>query len=183
MNAFPLNTSLLDVSPLNTSSMNVESHSHTNASHLEDAEFDDFLRSIGKHPQQIIQDIEVRKNSHLVDCVVCAQHHGTISDSGLEQIQCGTCFIWSHTSCIKEQFELDDETILNGEITWICPGRCDKSIPLWTEDLYVFYYFALGILYAETFVLELETISFAQQHVVEKPRRRSTLRRFLVVMD
>ena len=87
-----------------------------------------FLREIGEHPDQLQQ----RREDKVMKCVVC-----NAQDSGSDQvsiIQCSKCWFVSHQACVKLQFGLPPTT--NGaELLWKCPGRCDKSTPLWSDDM------------------------------------------------
>ena len=102
-----------------------------------DLKLDKFLRDIGQHPWQNSEELASRKDRHLVNCVACSpgDEYGRMSDSGMEEIQCSTCFLWSHGRCVRYQFGLDDAVLLDGTAEWICPGRCDPSFALWNDNL------------------------------------------------
>lgn len=92
-----------------------------------------FLRSINRHPQQHEDLLSKRQETHVLDCVSCTLQGDTLA----EQIQCSQCFLWSHVPCIKLQFDLEDDVLLKGDALWLCPGRCNKSTPLWKDELCV----------------------------------------------
>ena len=94
-----------------------------------DPEFDELLRSFGKHPEQIQQF----KESRTIDCVVCSNDGGP-GGSLSETIQCSKCFLCSHWKCIKLHFGPGKRTLAMEE-SWKCPGRCNPNVPLWDDNL------------------------------------------------
>ena len=93
-----------------------------------DKAFSELLRAYGQHPDQI----EERKAQRTISCAVC-DATGT-GGSPSSTIQCSRCHLCSHWSCIKEHFGPSRRDLLV-EDDWSCPGRCDKSVPIWTDGL------------------------------------------------
>ena len=92
-----------------------------------------FLREIGEHPDQL----EARQAEKPLRCVVC-KNLGSDGKRNAEDslIQCSKCWYTSHRACIESQFGLPGP-YSDDEATWKCPGRCNNSIPLWDDALYV----------------------------------------------
>ena len=96
-----------------------------------DPRLENFLDAIGKNPKREVETMVRRQEETMIDCVVCEGQQ----PEGSPTIRCSRCYLWSHIYCVRQQFGLDDKTMLNVKIPWLCPGRCDRRTPLWNDNL------------------------------------------------
>lgn len=78
--------------------------------------------------------LALRKQARTMVVISCAGC-GTVDASGTPEndrklIQCSECYFWSHESCIEEHWEH-----IKKKERWLCPCRCDKEVPRWSDDL------------------------------------------------